>query len=195
MKKLFLIVSLCFLSTLSFAQKKVGSYSVYGVEYDIEAYINDNGTLQVYVEVDGDYPKVMFEIYGKDDLNDFIDKLKKCKEKFVEWSNVAKTNNVKGFNKSFDISFPNVRIFWAGNKTYHSDKYNFIRPLFFVSQEGRILFVVREDATHWDNEYIETKFYFLLSSSKEFDILINALNPSKIEKALINNKKTNELFK
>ena len=178
---------------LVFAQTVVGKYTAMGFENNIEASIK-KGDLKVWVATPGE-ENTMFKIDGEYDLNRFIVQLKECKEKYIEWSNVAKSNNVTTYAKKIDISFPNVEIWWKGSKWFSSYKRNFFRPLFFVTEDGTATFIVNEEATDWDNEFIDTDFFFILGSTKDFDNLINALNPEKIKKALTQNENIDDLFK
>ncbi len=176
-----------------FAQNVVGKYTAMNLTNNIEASIKQ-GDLRVWVAIPGD-ENTMFKIEGENDLNSFILQLKKCKEKYIEWCNVAKTNNVTNYAKKFDVSFPNIEIWWKGSKWFSSYKRNFFRPSFFINKEGTAIFIVNEQASDWDNEYIDTEFTFILGSVDDFDNLITALNPEKIRNALTKNENIDDLFK
>lgn len=196
MKKVLLFITFVVISTSAFAEKVVGSYTMAGIQKDVEATFDNLGDLRVYIEILGAYKndKVMIEIEGERDLNLFISQLRYCKTKFTEWVKVAKENNITGYQKEFDVVFPKVEIWWIGTKWYSSYKRDFIKPIFLVGDNGEASFGVGGVATDWDNEYIDQKWYLILISPSEFDSLIEALNPDKIKSALIQNANADALF-
>lgn len=195
MKRIVLFVALVMLATSAYAEKVVGTYTCAETQKNIEAYIDDKGVLKVFVEVLGEYQrdKVMIKIDGENDINKFIAQLKYCKEKFIEWEKVAKTNNIKDFKKNFDVTFPNVEIWWRGSEWFSSYKRNFIKPLFIVN-DGKASFGAGGEATDWNNEYIDQDFYLILISTAEFDSLIKALNPQTIKNVLNQDTQADALF-
>ena len=56
-----------------------------------------------------------------------------CKEKFIEWEQVAKRNKISDFKKEIDATFPSVEVWWVGLEWYSSHRKNFIKPLFLVN--------------------------------------------------------------
>lgn len=196
MKKIVLFIVFALFAITAHAEKVVGTYTMGGMSKDIEAAFDSKGELNVYVEVLGEYKndKVMIRISGEKDLNLFISKLKYCKEKYVEWSKVAKDNNVKDYTKEFDATFPNVEIYWLGSKWYSTYKRNHLKPLFMVGSDGDATLGAGGKAKHWDNEYIDQQWYLILISASEFDGLINALSPEKIKSELNKNENADALF-
>lgn len=196
MKKLLLFIVFTLFAITANAEKVVGAYSVGGTARDIEATFNSEGELIVFVEIVGEYErdKVMIRISGERDLNLFIDKLKHCKEKYVEWSKVAKDNKVKDYRKGFDVTFPNVEIYWLGSKWYSTYQQNYIKPTFMVLSDGDTAFIAGGKAKHWNNEYIDQKWYLILTTGSDFDSLIGALSPEKIKSELNKTVNTDALF-
>lgn len=196
MKRIVLLIALALLTTAAYAEKVVGSYTLCEEQKNLEAYIDDRGVLKVFVEVTGEYTndKVMIKIDGESDINKFINQLKYCKTKYVEWSDVAKNNNVTDFTKDIDVTFPNVEIWWRGSEWFSSHKRNFIKPRFYVDKNGKAAIITGGEATDWDNEYIDQKWYMFLISTEEIDSLINALNPEKIKNVLNQDKNADSLF-
>ena len=196
MRKFILFVVFALFAITANAEKVVGTYTMAGMPMDIEAAFDSKGELNVYVEVMGEYKndKVMIRINGEKDLDLFISKLQYCKEKYVEWSKVAKDNNVKDYSKEFDVTFPNVEIYWLGAKWYSTYKRNHLKPLFLVGSEGDATLGAGGKAKHWDNEYIDQQWYLILISASEFDGLISALNPAKIKSELNKNDNADALF-
>lgn len=197
MKKLLLLLITLSISLSSFAEKKVASYFMSGVKRDISAYIDDNGKLKVIVCIMGQYDNdnVVLFITGEDKVALFKEKLKLLQEKYLEWSRVAKSNNVKDFAKKIDITFPNVKIVWkSSSQWYFSDERNFLNFIFSVSKTGVPLLSCYETAKNWKNEYIEQEFYIIFNSSTEIKSLINALDVKKIKSVLNANVNTDKLF-
>ncbi len=197
MKKTLLLFIALLISTFSFAEKKVASYIMSGIERDIEATIDSKGKLNVFVSIMGkyDHDNVMFKIEGEDQIIGFAEKLQSLNDKFVEWAKVAKSNNVSDYTKKFDIPFPRVEIYWAGSsKWYSSYKGNFMNFIFIVSESGEPSLGCGGTAKHWDNEYIDQQFYIIFISTEEIKSLINALNVDSLKKALNSTSNTDALF-
>ena len=192
MKKIFLFLILALCVKFVFAQEIVGKYTAMGFENNIEAVITDKGVFKVWIAAPG-YEKKMLKIQGESDLNSFVQRLRECKEKYVEWSNVAKVNNVTNFLKKFDVSFPKVEIWWRGSEWFSTYQRDYFKPSFMVSENG-IVFIVSEEVAHWDNKYIDTDFLFILGSAEDFNSLINALDVEKIKGALAKKENIGDLF-
>ena len=182
MKKLFISVLALFAFAISYAQEKVSTYhsSYFDKEYDILASF-DKQELNLYIEVSGEYKSdyVLFNIEGNNRLHEFISALETVKKKFIEWSSVAKQNGVKSFDKNIDATFPNVTIAWSGSE-WRFDFYNDLEPRFVVTDSGLCVAVITGEATASDNEYIDQKYYFALSSVSDFDELIAAIQIEKL---------------
>lgn len=190
MKKILISLTALFAMTVSYAQDKVSTYhsSYFDKEYDILASYDDK-KLNVYIEVGGEYDSdyVLFDLQGESKIQQFITALEGAKQKFVEWSEVAKQNGVKSFNKDIDVSFPNITIAWRGSE-WRFDFYNKLSPRFVVTDSGKCVAVMTGEATASDNQYIDQKYYFALSSASDFDALIAEI---KIEKLMSHfNKKS-----
>lgn len=193
-KPLFTIIAVMLCISV-YAQKVVGSYNSAAAEMKVEASFDKKNVLQVWFQVLGEYDneKVMVCIEGEKNINLFIEKLEYCKTKFIEWENVAKTNNITKFSKDFDVTFPNVEIWWLGTKWYSSNKHNYIKPKFLISDGDPSIGMLNE-ASHWDNRYITQKFYFILDSIEEIDGLIKVLNPDYLKKELSKEANADALF-
>lgn len=182
MKKVFISVLALFAFAFSYAQEKISTYhsSYFDKEYDILAAF-DNQKLNLYIEVAGEYESeyVLFDIDGKDEIQKFISALETVKQKFVEWSSVAKQNGVKSFDKDFDVKFPNITIAWRGAE-WRFDFYNNLKPRFMVTDTGQCVAVITGKATASDNQYIDQKYYFALSSVSDFDELIEEIQIDKL---------------
>ena len=194
MKKILLLIAFTLLTTSSYAEKIVATFTMSGTKRNIEAGIDNKGALNVFIQVVGEYSDyVMIRIEGEEDIKRFIAQLTYCKNKFVEWEQVAKSNNVYDFKKEIDATFPSVEVWWVGLEWYSSHKKNFIKPLFLVNN-GDAAFGTTGAATHWNNEFIDQTFFILFETANEVQSLINALNITKIKSILNQEAQTNALF-
>ena len=194
MKKILLLIAFALLTTSVYAEKIVATYTMSGTKRNIEAGIDNKGALNVFIQVVGEYSDyVMIRVEGEADIKRFIAQLTYCKNKFVEWEQVAKSNNISDFKKEIDATFPNVEVWWVGLEWYSSHKKNFIKPLFLVNN-GDAAFGTTGAATHWNNEFITQSFYILFETAYEVQSLIDALDITKIKHALNQEAQTNALF-
>ena len=193
MKKFFILCLMALAVCVNAnAEKVVGHYHQGSTEYIVQAgtYKND---LVVFIQVDGKYKsdKVFICIDGAENIQNFIDALNVCKTKYIEWSEVAKSNNITDFRKPINVKFPDVQIGWFGNKWYLSRKQNF-NPEFVVGENINFV-VISGKANHWDNKYIDTKYYMFLTPN-DIDELVKVLNVDNIYSILSQETKTDALF-
>ena len=193
MKKFFILCLMALAVCVNAnADKVVGHYHQGSTEYNVEAttYQND---LVVFIQVDGKYKseKVFICIEGAENIQNFIDALNVCKTKHIEWSEVAKSNNITDFRKPINVKFPSIRIMWLGTKWYLSHKQNF-NPEFVVGENTNFV-VIAGKANHWNNKYIDTKYYMFLTPN-DIDELVNALNVDNIYSIFSQETKTDALF-
>ena len=194
MKKFFILCLMALAVCVNAnADKVVGHYHQGSTEYIVEATIYKND-LAVHIQVDGKYKsdKVFICIYGTENIQNFIDALNVCKTKYIEWSEVAKSNNITDFRKPINVKFPDVQIGWFGNETYLSHKQDFIKPTFSVGENINFV-VIAGKAKHWNNDYIDTNFYMILTQN-DIDELVNALNVDNIYSIFSQETKTDALF-
>lgn len=194
MKKFFILCLMALAVCVNAnAEKVVGHYYQGSTKYNVEA-ITYNNDLTVFIEVMGEHKgdKVLVRIHGAENIQNFIDALNVCKTKYIEWSEVAKSNNITDFRKPINVKFPDVQIGWFGNKTYLSRKHDFIKPTFSVGEDINFV-VIAGKAKHWNNDYIDTNFYMILTQNN-IDELISALNVDNIYSILSQETKTDALF-
>ena len=194
MKKILLFIAFALLTTSMYAEKIVATYTMSGTKRNIEAGIDSRGALNVFIQVVGESSEyVMIQVAGESDIKKFRSQLEYCKNKFIEWEQVAKNNKVSDIKKEIDATFPNVEIWWVGLEWYSSNKMNFIKPLFLVDN-GDAAFGATGAATHWNNEFITQSFYILFETANEIQSLINALDITKIKSVLDREAQTSALF-
>lgn len=197
MKNRFLLLSLVLLLTnCIYAQETVGNYynSTFQKKYNVQAILN-SGDLKVYLFVEGysSSDEVCFILDGEDEIISFGTALLAAKSKYEEWVAVAKQNNVTEMSKEMGISFPNIGVAWYGSKWWF-DFYERISPYFKVYDTGECVCTIAGKATASTNEYIDQKYYLVLSSVDDFDNLYNALQVNSIMDALNSKQRAEDLF-
>ena len=194
MKKILLFIAFTLLTTSMYAEKIVATFTMSGTKRNIEAGIDNKGALNVFIQVVGEYSEyVMIRVTGEEDIRKFRTQLAYCKKKFIEWEDVAKSNNISDFKKEIDATFPNVEVWWVGLEWYSSFKKNFIKP-YFVVNKGDAAFGTMGTATHWSNDFIDQEFYILFETASEIQSLIDALDIEEIKDELEENIATDALF-
>ena len=194
MKKILLFIAFSLLTTSMYAEKIVATFTMSGTKRNIEAGIDSKGDLNVFIQVVGeDCEYVLVRVEGEEDIKKFRSQLEYCKNKFIEWEQVAKSNNVYNFKKEIDATFPNVEIWWVGLEWCSSYKMNFIKPLFLIN-DGDASFGAYGAAMHWNNEFITQTFYILFETANEIQTLIDALDTTKIKYVLNREAQTDALF-
>lgn len=194
MKKILFLIAFTLLTTSMYAEKIVATYTLSGTKRNIEAGIDNKGALNVFIQVvgeDSDY--VMIRVAGESDINKFRSQLAFCKNKFIEWEQVAKSNKISDFKKEINATFPNVEVWWVGLEWYSSHKNNYIKPLFLVNH-GDASFGAYGAVKHWNNEFITQAFYILFETAHEIQSLIDALDITKIKEVLKRDMETDALF-
>ena len=181
----------------SFAEKNVGSYSLsyFNKQYDIEASEIKNGKFSVYIQVNAerDITRAMIEDKS-DDLEEFVQFLLKMKEKYVEWSEVAKANNVTDMSKDMDFKSPSITICWSSSKWFFSFGHK-LQPRFLILESGKMVASIYKKVTASSNQYIDEKIYWVFSDAKEIDDLVSQLDVEKIKAKLQETQNANDLFK
>ena len=100
MKKILLFIAFSLLTTSMYAEKIVATFTMSGTKRNIEAGIDSKGDLNVFIQVVGeDCEYVLVRVEGEEDIKKFRSQLEYCKNKFIEWEQVAKSNNVYNFKK------------------------------------------------------------------------------------------------
>ena len=196
-KTILVIFFLSCIINVSFAEKKVGSYSLnyFNKQYDIEASEIKNGKFSVYIQVSAEREstRAMIEVESED-IDDFIQFLLQMKEKYVEWTNVAKANNVTEMSKVMDFLSPSTTICWRGSKWYFSFGQK-LQPRFLILDNGGFVVSIYKQVTASDNRYIDEKIYWVFSDAKEIDKLIAELDIETIKAKLQVNENASDLFK
>lgn len=198
MKKVLLLVAMCFCCISVFSQKKIDSWSCsyFNKEYDIECSteLDKNGAFDLFIEVAGESEnrKVCLDISSKN-IPLLIDFLNNIKNKFIEWSNIAKENNVTDTSKEMDFTSPKMTVCWQSSKWWFSFNQR-LTPKFIVLKDGTCAISMYKKVSSSSNQYIEQKIYWVLSSPEEIEELIAKIQPEKIIEKLKEEKKASDLF-
>ena len=196
MKKILLFLSLCMISITGFCEDVVAYYKSEASTYQIEASEPKNGEFTYYIQVQGEYKynKVYMVLKSKD-ADSFKESLNNIKSKYIEWCNVAKSNNITKLTKEFPFKLK-LSYAWLGSKWWFSNTY-VLTPKFQIlnSDAGPQMYVsICKEAKAYDNEYIDQKTYLFLNSAEEIDTLISALDPKKVLDHYSSQKNKESLF-
>lgn len=190
MKKIFtLIFALCVLVVSANAQD---TYANYSMNYFNDSYLVDISDDKIFMEIEGESESLF--IIKKEDISIYQLALKTIKSKYVEYKNIAIENNITSIDKDM-ITFPYGTISgiaWIGAKAY-IDLNPSLKGRFKVLN-GKYLYIISGEAVAEDNEYIDNKYYFVISSEEEFDVLISIFDESNINAYLDSLKKVDKLF-
>jgi len=197
MKKILLSIvafTLCIISV--YGEQVVGNYTLgyFNKTYEIEAGKPKNGKFAIYIQVSAerDYTRAMVGI-SSDDLEDLKQSLIQMKEKYEEWTKVAKENNVTEMTKSMDIKFPSATICWNASKWFFSFGCK-LQPQFLILKGKHVVSIVKK-VTASSNDYIDETIYWVFSDPKEIDALISQLDFETIKSKLETIENDSELFK
>lgn len=203
MKKLVktLSVILAVVASLSVnGQTKIGSYqSSYFTDktYSVSYSVNENGEIQYWIDISGStkYKLYNFMIEGKD-IDKFRKSLNDFKQKYVEWKEVAKNNNISSLDKNMDIVFPFGTFMWVSGDKYYFNFHAKPEPRFLIV-DGKylgILFSGKEFESS-SNQYITEKAYWVFGSKEEIEELEYLISEENMNKIQEEKNKKDDLFK
>jgi hypothetical protein len=205
-----IVLALAFLALQSNAQKdnvfnstKISEYTIseMDVKKDIFFKKSDFGNYNLYLEGfshDALSNKTGI-ILNKGKHLDFLINLRKAKDKYIEWVEIAKNNNVKDMSKNMDFSIPCPFYFYLGNN-FNIDLYNEAFFEFKVKTDANgntkyLLMVSSKVLKSIDNEFIKSDgMSIIFNSTKEIDYLLNEISIEQINK-LLNEPNKEDLFK
>lgn len=147
-----------------------------------------------YVRFDAQTKRGYGEVWIKyKDLAKFRQALIDARDKYVEWSQVADSNNVKNFRKDIPVKFPKPIYWWeiAGERFY--DDYTGWKMIFSASDNFRYAFMLCE-TKHMNNRYITENYEIVFSCVEDFNSLIDLLDPAKVD-AVVGDPVDESLFK
>lgn len=196
MRKTVLFLMIAFSFQLANAKTPVGTYrlSYYDKDFVVEAGNLENGSYDIYFEVKAVRSKYMRILIGSGDLDVFKSALIETRDKYVEWNEVAETNNVQSVDKPMGIDMPKVTVFWDNPSSSHYNINQELHPIFSVQEDGTCLMAIVNEVTSSTNKYIKETFYWFFSSVKEIDDLLALLEEDKLIKAAGREQNLQELF-
>lgn len=198
MKKTIIMVIVMMAAVIIYAEPVISSYQSSGKTYSVELDSGDTRYVEVMeTESDATTP---FMILEAKDVPHVIRYLKALKSKHIEWSKVAKENDIQKYTKimALEEAVPNVHIMWKYGRKWHRSKYTSPLLAVFVVVDGTSASVLGvSNLVSADNMYIDftQKSIILFVSVDEIDSLIDALDDKHIlaHKAKIN--RDENLFK
>jgi len=196
MKKITLLFMLLAGLTIN-AQRKVDEYSseYFNKTYNIEASLDKKEGFDLYIGIASESVSSEARIMLKSrDLELFIKALIDTKNKYYEWSKIAKENNVDKLNKEIDVKFPSVDIAWLGSKWFFSFNQK-LKPKFSILESGKHVVMFYNNNVSSSNQFIKETTYWVFSDATEFDEIISKLSFDTIKSKLDEEENKKELFK
>lgn len=199
-----IILAMAFLALNVNAQTKISSYNMSYINEtkDILLSKSKNGKYTIYLEgfsMDG-VSKKGGVFFDKKEHQDLILKLTQAKQKYIEWVEVAKKNDVKDMVKDMDFkSYCNGGYFYYGNSLNLELNFNALYK-FKVRQDSNgnvnyLLMINSGELQSSDNRFIKSDgVSIIFSSVEEIDYLLNEISIDKISK-LVNEPDKGDLFK
>lgn len=184
MKKLTLLILITLLTNLKInAEEKIASWncSFFDKTYDIQCTDpKENNDFTIYIQVSAkeEYTKAYLS-FKKKDIPELIVFLQNIKNKYIEWSNTAKENNILNINKEMNYKTPSCTVCWYGSKWWFSFSHKLI-PTFMILKDGTSIISMAKKVTASSNKYIDEHIYFVFSNTEEIDDLIEKLNIDNI---------------
>lgn len=166
------------------------SYNDIFVTEDVE-----NNTFDIVLQMPT-YSDSLFFVVGERDLPALHLYFQAIRDKFTEWSSIAKKNKVDDFKKDFDFSPPVLRIRWVQNPTdgYWSDRIQ--RKTFQTEETDDLHFYfsvykgVRRaacDILAIDKITGQQRKFLLLLNNHDLNHIIKWTDPQRVRKAYIKN--------
>lgn len=193
MKKFFVVISLFFIVFTTYGQT-LGSYSCSFLDKEcIVVYSSKVEGYFIQISSGKNHDNMNFLVDDKN-MDKFRSALTEARNKYAEWIEVAKKNNVTKLDKEMDISFPKGTICWTTSEA----RFCFgvaPKPRFLV-KEGNYSFLLfsGRKVTASDNEYIDEEAYWVFSSVSEVDELLELISPDALNKKKEQQQQTEDLF-
>jgi hypothetical protein len=198
MKKLmFSLLLLCTFQLLQ-AQDKVAEYSM--------SYYQSKPTYDVNYAKDGSYYVYAAPLKGgqeggmivaKKDIEKLREVFLAARDKFVEWSGVARQNSVTKLTKEMELPQLRLQYYWKFGSNWYFD----------MNQVPTFRFMVFEDGSHFltvssgklqssTNQFIDSDgFLMVFSSAEEVDEFLACFDPERLRQVQESKQAKEELFK
>lgn len=179
MKKILLLAIFSVVYSFANAQEKYSEWhsSYFDKTYDVSTSKQiANGKFDIYIDAtSGSNASICINITN-DQVPAFITFLQNVRAKYIEWTNVAKTNNITDMTKAMDYKTPSCTICWLWGDEWHFSFNRKLQPVFMVLDEGRIVTGIKTKSTASDNRYITEDLYLVWGCVEDIDSLIEALD-------------------
>jgi|GEM_PF-2408829 len=200
MKKMLSVI-LLLMPFLSFSQVDYDTYfiSTRGEKDELKIQVSEkNGAVeQVYIygkSLEGTNYRTALIIDAKK-LPTFVEYLKFVTNKYSEWSETAKNNNVDKLLKDIDADLRDYYIVAFGIGDWYFDMRVKIKSKFSVDGDSMELYLYTDKLYSSTNRYIDNKGLLIpFSNKEELDQFVEKLDPGKIESFLKSNTSKESLF-
>ena len=129
-------------------------------------------------------------------IPNFIGLLQKSKEKYIEWTAVAKQNKIDEFDKIIDYKSKRYQAaFTYGD--WQNDNKVILQATYKVIESGYVVKIENKYKLKSEsNQFMKSEgFIFVFKSEKDFDDLISKIDIKKAKEAFFKNSKELDLFK
>ena len=227
MRRFELIICLLLSSIGVFAQERIfmGRFKTNNSHFDVSV-SRKQGTISLYLSTvhaiecppaATELEEQVFIISGKKRINAFLASMTLVRNKYVEWTDIARRNNVFSLDKEIAVEFPEISLTWTSmavrryqntgsqNPTYRDNHIRF-RPKYYLHNNEWLetLFHYKQNvpyilfsgnAVSSNNSYISTDYDFSFSNVSEIDSFIDSIQLNKLEAVLNKEKARDDLFK
>lgn len=194
MKKIILCFLFMLLGVSSYADEVVGTYhnDFDGLDYSVSVRENDGELQYIYVYMaTANKTSGYFAFKGKH-IDEFITALAQIRAKYVEWSKVAKEENVTKIIKEFDFELPGGSFFWNGSQLWIAKGKLHAQ---FIVVDGKPFVSFARSVSALTNKYIKETFYTTFSSVEAYDNFISIFDKSKMLETAKSIKDSESKFK
>lgn len=179
MKHFIISIALMLFSIAAYADEVIGAYhnDFDGLDYTISVREN-NGELQyVYIYMaTSNKTSGYFAFKGKH-IDEFISTLAQIRAKYIEWSDVAKKENVTKMIKEFDFELPSGTFFWNGSQLWMAKGKLHAQ---FIVVDGKPFVSFARSVSALTNKYVKETFYATFSSVEVYDNFTSKFDKSKM---------------
>jgi hypothetical protein len=197
-RRVVLALSIGALPVYALAQDKIGMFEM--------LYFSDNPAYGIEATEPGDFyvecaslDKLIKRggvLIEAQNLEGFKEALSAARDRFIEWSDVAKLNSVAELDKEMEISSPSVKGYWFQGKW----KFDYSQALsyrFKILADGRHVLIINTGKLQAaDNQFMDHDGMALVfTTAAEVDSLIAALDPVRVKEYFEEKKKKGDLFR
>lgn len=189
--------------TLVYTQETVTTYTIWDKVLNVDVTEPEDSTYSIYIDgmpLDAIVDRGGLIIKTKE-LTKFIECIVKGKNKYIEWTNTAKENNITDLTKDIDVGrMPKL----GGYFKYSDWEFDFnVKPYvkYMISQneDGKTQYaflIYTGKLTSSSNQYIDSdSFVYAFYSLEEIEDFISLFDSSLVYKYFDNKKNKKDLFK